>query len=200
MGPIGKILWVGTGIAIVVLVIVAASCTETVQSSANGNSVRRSPDTATAPSSSTSDAKSTFAAAHSEAASKGIANAGLSSDFSDTLRGQVTNKYNLRDDIFKYIDDKYKDPKMRSDFLNFAIAQQDFIEYGTNREAAIRNADTLDRRLTCIYRTYGVQRFEETKIIEAMSINTESRFRAYWKATDLQSGRVTYAPRGNPCE
>lgn len=166
MRPIGKILWVGTGTAIVVLVAATTSCTETAKGNENGDSG---------------------------------ANAGLSSDFSDTLRGHVTNKYNIRDDILQYIDDTYKDRKMRADFLNFAIAQQDFIESGANREAAIRNADIVDRRLTCLYRTYGMQRSEEIKIIEAMSINTESRFRAYWKAIDLQSGRVTYAPR-NPCE
>ncbi|MDN7602894.1 hypothetical protein [Burkholderia gladioli] len=119
---------------------------------------------------------------------------------SESLRGEVTNKYHVRDDILKYIDGKYKDEKIRSAFINYAVAQQNLIEYGATREAATQAADDINKRVTCIMQLIGTNRVDEIKIITAMSIDTEARFRAYWKAVDLQAGRVMYEPKGNPCE
>ncbi|NIE84651.1 MULTISPECIES: hypothetical protein [unclassified Burkholderia] len=119
---------------------------------------------------------------------------------SESLRGEVTNKYHVRDDILEYIDGKYKDEKIRSAFINYAAAQQNLIEYGSTREAATQAADDINKRVTCIMQLIGTNRVDEIKIITAMSIDTEARFRAYWKAVDLQAGRVMYEPKGNPCE
>ncbi|WP_186141091.1 hypothetical protein [Burkholderia gladioli] len=117
----------------------------------------------------------------------------------ESLRGEATNKYHVRDDILKYIDEKYKNEKIRSAFINYAVAQQNFIEHGATREAATQAADDINKRVTCIMQLIGTNRVDEIKIITAMSIDTEARFRAYWKAVDLQAGRVMYEPKGNPC-
>ncbi|WP_155636800.1 hypothetical protein [Burkholderia gladioli] len=124
---------------------------------------------------------------------------GYSTDFSNTLRGYVSNSYNVRNDILKYIDEKYKDPTLRDSFIKYAVAQQDFIERGSTREAAIYQADQISRVNACLFQQLGPDRYEEKGVILAMAINTEARFKAYWKAVDLQSNRVTVRPQGDPC-
>ncbi|MGN4192158.1 hypothetical protein ACS0Y6_22285 [Burkholderia gladioli] len=125
---------------------------------------------------------------------------GFSTDFGDSLRGQVHNQYNIRDDILKYIDDHYQDPAIRSNIIKYAAAQQDFIERGSTREAAIYYADRISRIISCLYHQIGLDGTQEAQAVLAMAVNTEARFKAYWEAVDLQSGRVSMQPQGDPCE
>ncbi|GAB7533911.1 hypothetical protein [Burkholderia sp. 3C] len=127
-------------------------------------------------------------------------NSAESSAYDESLRGKVTNKYRVRDDILKYIDQNYKDEKTRAAFINYAAAQQDFIEYGGTRAGAIQAGDKLMVKAACVFKLIGVDRADELKSVTAMTVDTEERFRAYWKAVDLHAGRIIDAPKGDSCE
>lgn len=128
-------------------------------------------------------------------------------DLSPGLRGLDANRNGIRDDIDRLIAQKYaRTPEIQRAAEQKARALQRNIE-ATTREEALRAGDAVERAAECAYQTLPhltqdqVQfREDMSKDIEALTANTEERFRAYWAANRLMSGAVFRQPDGRVCD
>lgn len=128
-------------------------------------------------------------------------------DLSPGLRGVDANRNGIRDDIDRLIAQKYaRTPEIQRAAEQKARALQRNIE-ATTREEALRAGDAVERAAECAYQTLPHQTREQvqfredmSKDIEALTANTEERFRAYWAANRLMSGAVFRQPDGRVCD
>lgn len=128
-------------------------------------------------------------------------------DLSPGLRGVDANRNGIRDDIDRLIAQKYaRTPEIQRAAEQKARALQRNME-ATTREEALRAGDAVERAAECAYQTLPratreqVQfREDMSKDIEALTANTEERFRAYWAANRLMSGAVFRQPDGRVCD
>lgn len=123
------------------------------------------------------------------------------------LKGVDANSNGIRDDIDRLIEKKYaRTPEIKRAAEQEARALQLNME-ATTREEALRAGDAIERAAECTYRTLDAKnpaevRYRESlsKDIEALTVNTEERFQAYWKANALMSGAVFHQSTGQMCE
>ena len=128
-------------------------------------------------------------------------------DLSPGLRGVDANANGIRDDIDRLIAQKYaRTPAIQRAAEQEARALQRNMEAIT-REEALRAGDAVMRAGACsdsvLPRATREQRkyWEDmSKDIEALTVNTQERFTAYWAANRLMSGAVFRQPDGRVCD
>lgn len=128
-------------------------------------------------------------------------------DLSPGLRGVDANANGIRDDIDRLIAQKYaRTPAVQRAAEQKARALQRNME-ATTREEALRAGDAIERAAECAYqllprdtRDQVKYREDMSKDIEALTVNTQERFTAYWAANRLMSGAVFRQPDGRVCD
>ncbi|WP_412023635.1 hypothetical protein [Burkholderia cepacia] len=125
---------------------------------------------------------------------------GISTDYSDSIAGVESRNNKIRDDIDKYIDKKYQDPKQRAAMKQYAVAQRDFLVYGASREGAVNAAERMVKSLACIRGVMGQKGVDESKLVLAMMLNTQARWQAFSVAMKNMSGHIYDLYRGDSCE
>jgi len=128
-------------------------------------------------------------------------------DLSLGLRGVDANQNGIRDDIDRLIAQKYaRTPEIQRAAEQKARALQRNLE-ATTREEALRAGDAIRRAAWCAAEVLPMETQEQlrywedmSKDIEALTANTEERFRAYWTANRLMSGAVFRQPDGRVCD
>lgn len=128
-------------------------------------------------------------------------------DLSSGLKGVDANANGIRDDIDRLIAQKYaRTPEIQRAAEQKARALQRNLE-ATTREEALRAGDAIMRAGSCADSVLLRDTPEQLRIweemskdIEALTVNTEERFRAYWAANRLMSGAVFRQPNGEVCD
>jgi hypothetical protein len=128
-------------------------------------------------------------------------------DLSPGLQGEDANRNGIRDDIDRLIAQRYaQTTEVRRAAEQKARALQRSLE-ATTREQALRAGDAIKRAAWCTAQVISldsptqIQFWENmSKDIEALTANTQERFRAYWETQQLMSGATFRQPDGNACE
>lgn len=131
---------------------------------------------------------------------KGIPPDEISTDHSTSVGGIDSTGSGVRDDVSKYIDNRYHDPAQRAAMMRYAASQRDFIMNGGTRERAVSDMTKVFKSLDCISKFMGRSGMDDSQVILSMMLDTKERWQAYSVAMKNMSGHVYMETLGDPCK
>jgi hypothetical protein len=127
-------------------------------------------------------------------------------DLSPVLEGMDVDRSGVRDDIERFIQTKYTDPKQRRAALQTARAFQRMLLVDKHDVVALEQASNMGARaLNCRATLFpgldGIQQWTSmSSELEALTANTPDRRRAYSAYNKARSGTVSGLLKGDTCE